>query len=421
LRYSLNGGTFQSGNLFTKLENALYTVTVQDANGCTATTTATVNVPVLGATASTAKPITCFGGNDGSVSIQPTGGVPPYAYTLNGGTETSDSVFSNLNAGPHAVTVRDDAGKIFVISNITVQQPDAYLITVTVKGNDISVSFIGNNPPYTFETKGLGNKTEDLSNGSYTLVATDGSGCTQETVYEVNYTPADFDMIGERVKPCDLNYRVTLTPQEGLPPYLYSSNGTDYQKDSVFNDITAGIKAFYVKDDAGTIAQKNINLPDVPAIQATTQVNGDTIFVTKIQGVGLFTYSLDSINFQTSGVFPDLTPGVYRVFVRDALGCVLVLENVKVVLGLLDPAAVWGLKVSPNPGSGLFRLSFAQSPKILYVNVLDAIGRQLHDLYYSPVGDAFEVDLDLRHLPSGAYWLRISDGVGVGGVRVVKE
>jgi hypothetical protein len=185
--------------------------------------------------------------------------------------------------------------------------------------------------------------------------------------------------------------------------------------------VPAGIKVFFIKDDAGTVSQKNINLPDVPVIQATAQVSGDTIFVTKIQGLGLFTYSLDSVTFQTSPVFPDLAPGVYRVFVRDALGCVLVIENVKVVLGILDPGIVWGLRVSPNPGNGLFRLSFAQSPKTLSILVLDALGRQLHALHYSPVGDTFDTDLDLRSLPSGTYWLRVSDGVGVGGVRVVKE
>ncbi len=421
LRYSLNGGAYQSGNSFTKLENATYTVTVQDANGCTATATATVNVPILGATTSTAKPISCFGGNDGSLSIQPSGGVPPYYYSLNGGAETRDSIFNNLNVGPHSVTVRDEAGKIFTISNLSIQQPDAYLITITVRGNDITVIFVGNNPPYSFETKGLGKQTEDLPNGSYTLIATDGSGCSQEIGYVVDYTPADFDMIGERAKPCDQNYRVTINPQDGLPPYQYSANGTDYQKDSIFNDVPAGIKTFYLKDDAGTVLQKNINLPDVPVIEANAQVNGDTIFVNKVQGLGLFTYSLDSVNFQTSPVFPDLAPGVYRVFVRDALGCVLVIENVKVILAIVEPASAWGLRVSPNPGNGLFRLSFAQSPKTLSVLVLDALGRQLHALPYSPAGNSFDTYLDLRSLPSGTYWLRISDGTSVGGVRVVKE
>lgn len=70
-----NGVTTQTT---TGLATGVYTVTVSDANGCTQSSSVTINGPVngLGITAVSNNP-TCNGSN-GNINITVTGGTPPY-------------------------------------------------------------------------------------------------------------------------------------------------------------------------------------------------------------------------------------------------------------------------------------------------------------------------------------------------------
>jgi hypothetical protein len=79
-QYSLNGGAFQSGNTFT-VAAGTHTVTVRDANQCTATTSAvTVTQPSAITVSASAGTIAC---NDTTttVTITATGGTAPYTGT----------------------------------------------------------------------------------------------------------------------------------------------------------------------------------------------------------------------------------------------------------------------------------------------------------------------------------------------------
>ncbi|MBK9016441.1 MAG: gliding motility-associated C-terminal domain-containing protein [Saprospiraceae bacterium] len=52
----------------------------------------------------------CFGQNDGTVSVQPSGGTLPYAYSLDGGAPQSASTFTGLTAGTFEVQATDANG-----------------------------------------------------------------------------------------------------------------------------------------------------------------------------------------------------------------------------------------------------------------------------------------------------------------------
>ena len=119
-------------------------------------------------------------------------------------------------------------------------------------------------------------------------------------------------------------------------------------------------------------------------------------------------YSLDGQVYQSSNLFPDLANGAYDVRVRDANGCVYVLDKVVVnYVSTVDPASEWGLRVAPNPGSGLFRLRMERAPtREMQAMVLDGAGRLLRSLVWRPSGGVFETDIDLRDLPQGAYILQ---------------
>lgn len=61
-----------------------------------------------------------------------------------------------------------------------------------------------------------------------------------------------------------------------------------------------------------------------------TECTNGKIAATGIGGVKPYQYSLDNENFQDSGVFNNLTPGLYTIFIKDAAGCIV---RRKIILG----------------------------------------------------------------------------------------
>src|SRR5206468_5366504 len=101
-----NGATTQD---LTGLTAGTYNVTVTDANGCTATASATLIQPAAALTASTTQVnVQCFGNATGSVDLTVSGGTAPYTYAWSNGATTQD--LTRLTAGAYNVTVTDAKG-----------------------------------------------------------------------------------------------------------------------------------------------------------------------------------------------------------------------------------------------------------------------------------------------------------------------
>ncbi|NRA52154.1 MAG: SprB repeat-containing protein, partial [Phaeodactylibacter sp.] len=88
-----------------------YSLTVTDANGCTATAEATLIEPEgLGVSLSVTDPL-CFGDEAGVVSVDPvSGGVTPYVYGIDGSAMSGSPIFTNLTIGVHLVQIQDANG-----------------------------------------------------------------------------------------------------------------------------------------------------------------------------------------------------------------------------------------------------------------------------------------------------------------------
>jgi len=105
--YALNNGAYQSAGRFGNLAAGSYTITVRDANGCTATTTANLQSAASpSASVSNLRQPTCAG-NDGQIQVQSQGGLAPYTYSLGGGNFQNNATFTGLGPGNYTVTVRD--------------------------------------------------------------------------------------------------------------------------------------------------------------------------------------------------------------------------------------------------------------------------------------------------------------------------
>ncbi|RZJ85777.1 MAG: hypothetical protein EOO60_14315, partial [Hymenobacter sp.] len=105
-----NGATYQSSNQFNSLTAGTYSIRIKDANNClSGTQTVTITQPAaLSLSAAQTNVTTCFGGNNGSLTLTATGGTGAYQYSKdNGASFQSTNTFTGLAAGSYQVLVKD--------------------------------------------------------------------------------------------------------------------------------------------------------------------------------------------------------------------------------------------------------------------------------------------------------------------------
>ena len=169
------------------LASGSYTIIVVDANGCVDSAYATISdnqAPTVTITDSTN--VLCFGATNGSATITPIGGSPPYTYSWSPGTST-DSTAQFLPAGTYFATIIDAAG-CKTIKSVTITEPPQLISdnidssNVICSGDSngtITAQVFGGVAPYTYlwsngDTDSL---AENLGPGIYSVLVTDANGC----------------------------------------------------------------------------------------------------------------------------------------------------------------------------------------------------------------------------------------------------
>ena len=104
-----------------------YSVTVTDANGCTAQASVTVDEPdlfVISAISPVIVAPSCYSADDGSATMEVTGGTPPYSFIWDAATgDQRTATASNLTAGTYTVLVTDANGCSAATFTATVPSP----------------------------------------------------------------------------------------------------------------------------------------------------------------------------------------------------------------------------------------------------------------------------------------------------------
>jgi gliding motility-associated-like protein len=191
--YSWNTNPAQYSSIATGLSGGSYTAVVTDANGCTGSITATVNEPAaLSPSFTNISNVTCNGGNNGTITVQVTGGTAPYNYSWNTTPTQFSPTATSLSAGTYNVLVTDNNGcTINAFTSIT--EPAA--IVTTAQGSSticpgqqtlISASASGGNGNFSYNWQpSLGNASSHLvspsSTTTYNVTAVDNFGCAGNT------------------------------------------------------------------------------------------------------------------------------------------------------------------------------------------------------------------------------------------------
>jgi subtilisin-like proprotein convertase family protein len=424
LEYSLDGQQFQFDITFGNLANGPYTVTVRDANGCTATVGAVVDVPPLEILElRIAGAILCYG-ETVSIEVAAGGGIPPYTYSLGGGTYQPGSLFGPIGAGTYAFYVLDAAGTVVQSQELTLSQPDPLNVSIVQTANDILVQVSGGVPPYEYTLDGGlpqdNSAFTDLPNGAHTLTVADGNDCVQAVPFVMHYIPMSVQATGSNpLCAGEASGQLIYTVSGGTPPYSCTLNSGPCALDS----LTAGSYTLLITDAAGDTIPYSFTLLDPPALTASATVSSDTIYVTAAGGAGALEYSLDGIVYQTSPVFAGVANATYAVRVRDANGCIAIVENIVVnFVGTAAPAEAWGLAVQPNPSAGRFHFILHKAPAgPLRTDVFDTAGRLIQQQIYPQLNSVFSTTIDLASLPPGVYWLRLTSGMQTACVRLLVQ
>ena len=172
----------------------IYSFTVNDANGCTGSTSVTINDPaacVITGVTTTAGTILCSGGTTSITAVAAPAGTT-YQYSLNSGAFQASGTFTNVAAGPYSIVAREVGNTVCTATaSGTMTQPTAINATaavttpIAVSGGTgvITVSATGGTAPYT----GTGSFTR--SAGSYTFTVSDANGCIATTATVVLTNP----------------------------------------------------------------------------------------------------------------------------------------------------------------------------------------------------------------------------------------
>jgi hypothetical protein len=343
------------------LEAGNYSVTVTDADGCTATATAVVTQPSSSITALAPDiNLNCFGDTDGEIDLTVIGGTPDpfisdYYYDWDwDGTAGNDDLGGNpsitddeqnpsgLEAGIYSVTVTDFFG-CTAITSVEVIQPDvldasANVNEVTCAGEStgaIDLSVSGGSQPYNYDwdNDGTGdnNDPQDLDNlpvGTYRVTITDANGCTTDVTADITEPSEPINLsISSSALLCfgDANGTINLTVSGGSGVYLYDWNndGTGDNNDPEdLSGLPAGSYSVTVTDANGCTGTASTEIVDPPLLTGNLHldictggavtVNGTVYNASNTSGSEIFTSSqgCDSIVSVSVSFLPPLTGNI---------------------------------------------------------------------------------------------------------------
>ena len=312
-----------------------YSVTVTDANGCTAAAAVNVPgspVPILNMAAT---PVSCNGLSDGTASVQVNGGIPPYTYQWNTGAVNSQA--GNLPAGTYTVTVTDATG-CSRIGTVNVGSPANLNLNVVANP---AVCGSANGSIQTNATGGAGGlnynwstgqntaNLNNLSAGTYTLTVTDANGCTRAaTAVVANQGGPVLTQQALNNVTCfgGTNGSATVTAAGQNAPFTYQWLPTG-GSGSTASNLPAGNYTVNVTDANGCISTLNIvinqplriNLQTTPLAASCGNANGSVSVAITSGGMAPFNYQWS--NGQAGANNTALLPGSYTVSVTDATGC----------------------------------------------------------------------------------------------------
>lgn len=313
-----------------------YTLTVKDSNDCQKQSAPIIiNQPSSISANYASTNVSCFGRNDGTISVSANGGTGSLTYTWSdGGTGANRT---GLSAGTYSVDVQDANGCKITIGNIVITEPPALQANGTATqvscfnatDGRINLTVTGGTLPYNFGWSN-GSSTEDPQNlaaGTYNVEVRDAKGCKVNTSEEVTQPDSLALSLTKQNTGCAgaATGSIALSVTGGTLPYSYQwSNGSTNQ--NIFS-LLSGTYSIIVTDKNGCKANGEvvISQPDpLKATAASLSVNcfgGTDGSVNLSLSGGTLPYSFVWSNGATTEDIAAVPAGNYTVTAKDFNQC----------------------------------------------------------------------------------------------------
>lgn len=369
-----SGGTgMGSGTLIQNLEAETYDITLTDVWGCMATETVTLTEPdpiilICGENA----PTSSTGGNDGIGEVNISGGTVDYTIDWSGhslGNQvgfSGSNLINGLSAGTYSVTITD-ANNCQEFCSFTINDPPCGM-TISIDSNSefcsdgssgsIALIQSGGTAPFTFEwdngsnsDSGTGLMINDLSPAVYSISITDTEDCTAIISTEIFANPTIDDIDIQNTNCGETNNGRLTVFATGNGDLEYSLEGNTWQIDNEFTGLLAGSYDVFVRDENSCMTSQSVTIgndgsPNFDDLIQTNEICGQmngSIEVTASGGLGTIQYSLDGVNYQSSGLFENLSTGPYDLFAKDENDCVIMQSG---SVGGIDGTQIDSLKIT---------------------------------------------------------------------------
>jgi hypothetical protein len=355
--FSADADSYGSSNVFSALAIGNYKYWAKDQNGCIAATPIyTITQPTEIVFSVSAKTeVSCYGGNDGTVTLLSTGGVPSYQYSKDNLNFQASEVFSGLNEGLKNFYVKDQNACIKTVST-TILQPTVFTLSVASSNNlvcngistgKVLLSGTGGTTPYTyFNTGGSGQASpafETLAAGAYTFSAKDAKNCevilpaltlTQPSpilIQQILKTDVDCETYAKGAlafvaSGSNGGFSYTLSGINNLQQTIASLSSADGQ----FNNLTAGNYLLTARDQyacektyLASVVPKNSSIRfDLNITKPSACLSNDgSISISNVSGGRpAYSYRISSQgSFGSANNFTGLGNGNYIITVADDL------------------------------------------------------------------------------------------------------
>lgn len=368
--------------------------------------------------------VTCVGGSNGSISVIPSGGTPPFSYTWSVPAPNSATI-TGLPAGVYSYTA-SEACSSYTSGVIVVNEPTNNIIPVTTMqpyiclGNSSTVTASGA-ASYIW-SNGAGTSASAVvsptTNTTYTVTGTTSLGCTVYGYITINVLSLPVLSVGGLPPVLCVNSPnavLSPTPSGGNFSGNGLVNGNEFSPSSVSlgfhnlsytytdldgctNTITlttqvvvAPTAAFFVSPNNMCVNSKTLALTGAPSggTFSGPGIVGGTVFNPTTAGIGTHTITYTHVNANNCTA---IATNTVRVF-----ACVGISES---------SAQTTAYHLYPNPNNGTFAVYAEQEMEI---NVINQLGQTVRAIKLD-ANNSYQVVIE--DLSSGLYFVQPSNKRG---------
>lgn len=212
--------------------------------------------------------VSCFGGNNGSATCTPTGGLPGFTYTWTPGNYTT-SVVSGLTAGTYTVKVKDASTMTKTIT-VVVTQPTSVTATQTQSnvfcfgGSNASATVVasGGTPGYTYSwtpSGGTNPIATGLTQGAFSCIIKDANNCTITKNFNITQPTllSSTSTQTNETGPSTNDGIAIVNPTGGTPSYTYSWSPSGGSSQTA-SGLTGGTYTCLITDSKGCTTSQTV-------------------------------------------------------------------------------------------------------------------------------------------------------------------